>query len=52
MYTPTYKTSRGKNTRARIFKVLRSSGIDSKESIPPTYVASQAGTTNLFLLGS
>ncbi len=26
-------------TRARIFKLLRSPGIDSKESIPPAYVA-------------
>jgi hypothetical protein len=28
--------------RARIFKLLRSPGIDSKESIPPAYVASMA----------
>jgi hypothetical protein len=27
------------NSRARIFKPLRSRGIDSKESIPPAYVA-------------
>jgi hypothetical protein len=26
-------------SRARIFKLLRSPGIDSKESIPPDYVA-------------
>ncbi len=35
-----------------IFKLLRSLGIDSKESIPPAYVAWRAGTTTLFLLGS
>ncbi len=35
-----------------IVKRLRSPGIDSKESIPPAYVAWRAGTTTLFLLGS
>jgi hypothetical protein len=35
---------------ARIFKLLRSPGTDSKESIPPAYVAWQADTTTLFLL--
>ncbi len=39
-------------TRARFFKLLRSSGIDYKESITPAYVAWQAGTITLFLLGS
>jgi hypothetical protein len=39
-------------TREGIFKLLRSSGIDSKESIPPVYVTWRAGTTTLFLLGS
>ncbi len=34
--------------RSRIFTRLR---IDSKESIPPAYVAWRAGTTTLFLLG-
>ncbi len=34
--------------RTRIDKRLRSSGIDSKEAIPPAYVAWQAGTTTLF----
>ncbi len=38
--------------RDRIFKLLRSPGIDSKVSIPPAYVAWWAGTTTLFLLGS
>jgi hypothetical protein len=38
--------------RARIFKLLRSPKIDSKESISPAYVAWRAGTTTLFLLGS
>jgi len=37
---------------ARICKRLRSSRIDSKESIPTAYVALRAGTTTLFLLGS
>ncbi len=38
--------------RARIFKLLRSPRINSKESIPPAYVAWRAGTATLFLLGS
>jgi hypothetical protein len=38
--------------RGGIFKLLRRPGIDSKESIPPAYVAWRAGTTTLFLLGS
>jgi hypothetical protein len=37
---------------ARIFKRLRSPGIDSKEWIPLAYVAWRAGTIILFLLGS
>ena len=36
--------------RAIIFKRLWSPGIDSKESIPPAYVAWRAGTTTLFLV--
>jgi hypothetical protein len=32
--------------RAQIRKRLRSPGIDSKESIPPAYVAWRAGTSN------
>ncbi len=32
--------------RARIFKHLRSQGIDSKELIPPAYVAWRAGYDN------
>jgi hypothetical protein len=35
-----------------IFKLLWSPEIDSKESIPPAYVAWRAGTRNLFILGS
>ncbi len=31
--------------RARMFKLLRNPEIDSKESIPPAYVAWRAGTT-------
>ncbi len=38
--------------RARIFKLSMSPGNDSKEPIPPAYVAWRAGTTTLFLLGS
>jgi hypothetical protein len=38
--------------RDGIFKLLRIQGIESKESIPPAYVAWRAGTTTLFLLGS
>jgi hypothetical protein len=43
---------RDSTCRARIFKLLRSPRIDSKEPIPPGCVAWRAGTTNLFLLGS
>ncbi len=32
--------------RVRIFKRLRSQGIDAKELIPPAYVACRAGTSN------
>jgi hypothetical protein len=39
-------------SRARIFKLFRSPRVDSKESIPPTYVAWRAGTITLFLLSS
>jgi hypothetical protein len=35
-------------SEARIFKRLWSPGIDSKETIPPAYVAWRAGTINLF----
>ncbi len=38
--------------KARIFKPLWSPGIDSKELIPPVYVAWRAGTITLFLLGA
>ncbi len=34
------------DTRARIYKRLWSPGIDSKASIPPTYVVWRAGTNN------
>ncbi len=40
----------GKETEFLNF--LRSPRIDSKESIPPAYVARRAGTTTLFLLSS
>ncbi len=42
----------GSEPKARIFKRLWSPGIDSKELIPPAYVAWRAGTITLFLLGS
>ncbi len=38
------------DNRARIFLRLWSPGIDSKEWIPPAYVAWRAGTITLFLL--
>ncbi len=38
--------------RDRIFKLLRSPGIYSQESIPPAFVAWWAGTTTRFLLSS
>ncbi len=38
--------------RARIFVLLMSSRIDSKESITPAYVAWRASTITLFLFGS
>jgi hypothetical protein len=34
--------------QSRFFKLLRTSGIDFKESIPPAYIAWRAGTTTLF----
>jgi hypothetical protein len=37
--------------KSRIFKLLWSPRIDSKEPIPPAYVAWLAGTITLFLLG-
>jgi hypothetical protein len=41
-----------RESRDGIFKLLRSPGIDSKESIPPAYVAWRAVKTSLFLIGS
>jgi hypothetical protein len=38
--------------RARILKLLRSPGVDSKKSISSAYVAWRAVTITLFLLGS
>ncbi len=54
-----YKSQRKESLReerevagwARIFKRLWNPGIDSKEWIPPAYVAWRAGTITLFLLG-
>ncbi len=42
-HTHTYTES------ARIFKLLRSPGTDSKKSIPPAYAAWRAGTTTLYI---
>jgi hypothetical protein len=42
--------SREKPTWVRIFKRLRSLGIDSKESIPPAYIAWRADTTTFFVV--
>ncbi len=42
----------GSDTWAGTFKGLWSPGIDSKTSIPPAYVAWQAGTITLLLLGA
>ncbi len=39
-------------TQSWNFKLFKSPEIDSKESIPPAYVAWRAGTITLFLLGS
>jgi hypothetical protein len=40
----------GDGARARICKRFRSPGIDSKESIPPAYVAWRAGTSNRIIV--
>ncbi len=40
------------NPEAVFKKLLRSTGIDSKESIPPAYVSWRTGTINLFLFSS
>jgi hypothetical protein len=37
----------GKTEKDGIFKLLRSPGIDSKESIPPAYVATELVFVNL-----
>jgi hypothetical protein len=42
----------GFNYSGGIFKFLRGPRIDSKEWIPPAFVAWRAGPTTLFLLGS
>ncbi len=50
-----YFKSTGKpdlDSRARIFKCLLGPEIDSKEWIPPAYVAWRAGTITQLLLGS
>jgi hypothetical protein len=47
-YSKTEKYGMPLQTGAQICKRLRSPEIDSKESIPPAYVAWQADTTTLF----
>ncbi len=47
-----FQTKRSKLSGARIFKRLRSPGIDSKEWISQAYVAWRPGTITLFLPGS
>ncbi len=47
-----YNTYVYKASRDDICELLRNPAIDSKESIPPAYVAWRAGATTLFLLGS
>jgi hypothetical protein len=47
-YTKSLFVHNGLKYTARIFKLLRSPGIDSKESIPPAYVVWRAGTTTPF----
>ncbi len=49
---PIERDRREEQNRARIFKLIRSPRIDSKESIPPAYVDRRAGSTTLFLIGS
>ncbi len=51
-FKPSFVREFIKKTRARIFNLLRSPRMDSKESVPPAYVAWWAGKTTLFLLGS
>jgi hypothetical protein len=51
VFKPSFVWEIIKKTRARIFNLLRSPRMDSKESVPPAYVALRAGTSTLFLLG-
>ncbi len=51
-YLPLMEDSEEMVNRARIFKLLRISRFDSKESILPVSVAWRAGTITLFLLDS
>ncbi len=52
MDDPAEGMEEGREYWARIFKLLRGPKINSKEPIPPPYVAWRAGKTSLFLLGS
>ncbi len=49
LVTPHWVMSHTTEPWDSILKLLRSPGIDFKESIPPAYLAWRAGTTNLFL---
>jgi hypothetical protein len=46
----TYQLGYTVEPRARIYKRLRSPGIDSKESVPPAYAAWRTGTTNSVII--
>jgi hypothetical protein len=41
-----YRRTSSSKYRAGIRKRLRGQGIDSKESVPPSFVVGRAGTTN------
>jgi hypothetical protein len=52
VYSMIMKDTKAFAYRDRMFKLLRTPGIDSKESVPPAYAAWRAGTTTLFLFDS
>ncbi len=51
-YEPSGNRTVERPAKDSIFKLFRSAVIDSKESIPPAYVAWRAATTTLSLHGS
>jgi hypothetical protein len=48
VFKPSFVREFIKKTRARIFNLLRDPRMDSKEPIPPAYVAWRAGTLTLY----